>query len=94
MGAHLLLQYNVTALLNQTTKEVFMEKIYGIRVWQGSLVVKNGKLALYASRELAEQDLRSMPDSWTDYDHYEVVELDVMCSPESLLFSKPKPGNV
>lgn len=53
MDAHLLLQYNVTALLNQTTKEVFMEKIYGIRVWQGSLVVKNGKLALYASRELA-----------------------------------------
>jgi len=73
MGAHLLLQYNVTALLNQTTKEVFMEKIYGIRVWQGSLVVKNGKLALYASRELAEQDLHSMPDSWTDYDHYELV---------------------
>lgn len=48
----------------------------------------------YASRELAEQDLHSMPDSWTDYDHYEVVELDVMCSPESLLFSKPNPGNV
>ena len=94
MGTHLLLQYNVTALLNQTTKEVFMEKIYGIRVWQGSLVVKNGKLALYASRELAEQDLHSMPDSWTDYDHYELVELDVMCSPESLLFSKPNPGNV
>lgn len=94
MDAHLLLQYNVTALLNQTTKEAFMEKIYGIRVWQGSLVVKNGKLALYASRELAEQDLHSMPDSWTDYDHYEVVELDVMCSPESLLFSKPNPGNV
>ena len=94
MGAHLLLQYNVTALLNQTTKEVFMEKIYGIRVWQGSLVVKNGKLALYASRELAEQDLHSMPDSWTDYDHYELVDLDVMCSPESLLFSKPNPGNV
>lgn len=93
MDAHLLLQYNVTALLNQTTKEVFMEKIYGIRVWQGSLVVKNGKLALYASRELAEQDLHSMPDSWTDYDHYEVVELDVMCSTESLLFSNPKPGN-
>lgn len=94
MDAHLLLQYNVTALLNQTTKEAFMEKIYGIRVWQGSLVVKNGKLALYASRELAEQDLHSMPDSWTDYDHYELVELDVMCSPESLLFSKPNPGNV
>ena len=94
MDAHLLLQYNVTAVLNQTTKEVFMEKIYGIRVWQGSLVVKNGKLALYASRELAEQDLHSMPDSWTDYDHYELVELDVMCSPESLLFSKPNPGNV
>ena len=94
MDAHLLLQYNVTALLNQTTKEVFMEKIYGIRVWQGSLVVKNGKLALYASRELAEQDLHSMPDSWADYDHYELVELDVMCSPESLLFSKPNPGNV
>ena len=94
MDAHLLLQYNVTALLNQTTKEVFMEKIYGIRVWQGSLVVKNGKLALYASRELAEQDLHSMPDSWTDYDHYELVELNVMCSPESLLFSKPNPGNV
>lgn len=71
-----------------------MEKIYGIRVWQGSLVVKNGKLALYASRELAEQDLHSMPDSWTDYDHYELVELDVMCSPESLLFSKSNPGNV
>ena len=94
MYAHLLLQYNVTALLNQTTKEVFMEKIYGIRVWQGSIVVKNGKLALYASRELAEQDLHSMPDSWTDYDHYELVELDVMCSPESLLFSKPNPGTV
>lgn len=93
MGAHLLLQCNATALLNHITKEDFMEKIYGIRVWQGSLVVKNGKLALYASRELAEQDLRRMPDSWTDYDHYEVVELDVMCSPESLLFSKSKPGN-
>ena len=93
MDAQWLLQYNGTALLNQTTKEDFMEKIYGIRVWQGSLVVKNGKLALYASRELAEQDLRSMPDSWADYDHYEVVELDVMCSPESLLFPKPNPGN-
>lgn len=93
MGVHLLLQYNATALLNHITKEDFMEKIYGIRVWQGSLVVKNGKLALYASRELAEQDLHSMPDSWTDYDHYELVELDVMCSPESLLFSNPKPGN-
>ena len=90
MGVHLLLQYNETRQLRRT----FMEKIYGIRVWQGSLVVKNGKLALYASRELAEQDLHSMPDSWTDYDHYELVELDVMCSPESLLFSKPNPGNV
>lgn len=83
-----------TALLKHITKEDFHGKIYGIRVWQGSLVVKNGKLALYASRELAEQDLHSMPDSWTDYDHYELVELDVMCSPESLLFSKPNPGNV
>ena len=93
MDAHLLLQYNATALLNHITKEVFMEKMYGISVWQGSLVVTTGKLALYASRELAEQDLHSMPDSWTDYDHYELVELDVMCSPESLLFSNPKPGN-
>lgn len=70
-----------------------MRKIYGIRVWQGSLVVRNGKIALYETRELAERDLHSMPDSWTDYDHYEVVELDVMCSSESLLFSKPKQGN-
>lgn len=93
MGAHLLPQYSAAALLNHATKEDFMDKIYGIRVWQGSLVVKNGKLALYASRELAEQDLHSMPDSWTDYDHFELVELDVMCSPESLLFSRPKPGN-
>lgn len=70
-----------------------MEKIYGIRKLPGSIVWRYGKLALYASRELAEQDLHSMPDSWTDYDHYEVVELYVMCSPESLLFSNPKPGN-
>lgn len=89
MGVHLLLQYNETRQLRRSS----WKKIYGIRVWQGSLVVKNGKLALYASRELAEQDLHSMPDSWTDYDHYELVELDVMCSPESLLFSNPKPGN-
>lgn len=70
-----------------------MGKIYGIRVWHDSLVVRNGKLALYASRELAERDLHSMPDSWTDYNHYEIVELDVICSTESLLFSNPKPGN-
>lgn len=93
MNTHLLLQYNTAALLNQTSKEDFMGKIYGIRVWQGSLVVRKGKFALYATKELAEQDLHSMPDSWTDYDHYEVVELDVMCSTESLMFSKPKPGN-
>lgn len=70
-----------------------MRKIYGIRVWQGSLVFRNGKIALYETRELAESDLRSMPDSWTDYDHYEVVELDVICSSESLLFLRPKQGN-
>lgn len=63
-----------------------MRTIYGIRLVQGSLVVRHGKLALYATRELADRDLHSMPDSWTDYDHYEVVEIDVMCSSESLLF--------
>lgn len=57
------------------------------------LSLKMASLHCYASRELAEQDLHSMPDSWTDYDHYELVELDVICSPESLLFSNPNPGN-
>ena len=65
-----------------------MNKIYGIRVWQGSLVVRNGKLAVYATKELAEQDLRNMPDSWTDYDHYEIVEIDLMNSSDELLFYK------
>ena len=67
-----------------------MKKIYGIRVWQGSLVVRNGKLALYDTKELAEQDRRSMPDSWTDYEHYEVVELDLATSLDELLFYKKK----
>lgn len=63
-----------------------MNKIYGIRYWQGSLVVRNGKLAVYATKELAELDLHSMPDSWTDYDHFEVVEIDLMTSADELLF--------
>lgn len=67
-----------------------MKKIYGIRVWQSSLAVRNGKLLVYESRELAEQDLRSMPDSWTDYDHYEVVEIDLMTSVDELQFYKAK----
>lgn len=66
-----------------------MNKIYGIRYWQGSLVVvRNGKLAVYATKELAELDLRSMPDSWTDYDHFEIVEIDLMSSADELLFCK------
>lgn len=65
-----------------------MNKIYGIRYWQGSLVVRNGKLAVYATKELAELDLRSMPDSWTDYDHFEIVEIDLMNSDDELLFCK------
>lgn len=67
-----------------------MKKIYGIRVWQGPLVVRNGKLALYESKELAEQDRHSMPDSWTDYEHYEVVEIDLATSLDELLFYKKK----
>lgn len=65
-----------------------MNKIYGIRFYQGSLVVRNGKLAVYATKELAELDLHSMPDSWTDYDHFEVVEIDLMTSSDELLFCK------
>lgn len=67
-----------------------MKKIYGIRFYQGSLVVRNGKLAVYATKELAEQDLRVMPDSWTDYDHFEVVEIDLISSADELLFYKSK----
>lgn len=67
-----------------------MNKIYGIRFYQGSLVVRNGKLAVYVSRELAELDLHSMPDSWTDYDHFEVVEIDLMTSADDLLFYKKR----
>lgn len=67
-----------------------MKKIYGIRYWQGSLVVRNGKLAVYASRELAELDMHSMPDSWTDYDHFELVEIDLMSSADELLFYKKR----
>jgi hypothetical protein len=40
-----------------------MNKIHGIRFYQGSLVVRNGKLAVYATKELAELDRRNMPDS-------------------------------
>lgn len=65
-----------------------MKKIYGIRFLQGSLVVRNGKLAVYETKELAELDLRNMPDSWTDYDHFEVVEIDLMTSSDELLFCK------
>jgi hypothetical protein len=64
-----------------------MNKIYGIRFYQGSLVVRNGKLAVYATKELAEKDLRNMPDSWTDYDHFEVVEIDLLSSADELLFA-------
>ena len=67
-----------------------MNKIYGIRVWQGSLVTRNGKLAVYATKELAEQDLHSMPDAWTDYEHFEVVEIDLLSSSDELLFYKKK----
>ena len=67
-----------------------MNKIYGIRYWQGSLVVRNGKLAVYATKELAEQDLHSMPDSWTDYDHFELVEIDLMSSADELMFYKKR----
>ena len=65
-----------------------MNKIYGIRFYQGSLVVRNGKLAVYATKELAELDRRNMPDSWTDYDHFEVVEIDLITSADELLFCK------
>lgn len=67
-----------------------MKKIYGIRVMQSSLAVRNGKLLVYEKRELAEADLRSMPDSYTDYDHYEVVEVDLMTSADELQFYKAK----
>lgn len=65
-----------------------MNKIYGIRFHQGEIVVRKGKLAVYATKELAEQDLHSMPDSWTDYNHFEVVEIDLMSSADELLFYK------
>ena len=65
-----------------------MNKIYGIRLWQGPLVVIKGKFAIYASRELAELDLHSMPDVLTDYDHFEVVEIDLMTTSDELLFCK------
>ena len=65
-----------------------MNKIYGIRFWQGHLVTRNGKLAVYATKELAELDLHSMPDVLTDYDHFEVVEIDLVTSSDELLFCK------
>ena len=52
--------------------------------------MRNGKLAVYATKELAELDLHSMPDSWTDYDHFEVVEIDLMTSSDELLFYKKR----
>lgn len=64
-----------------------MNKIYGIRICQGSLIVRDGKLAVYATKELAEKDLHSMPDSWTDYEHFEVVEIDLLSSADELLFA-------
>lgn len=67
-----------------------MNKIYGIRFWQGHLVTRNGKLAVYATKELAELDLRNMPDVLTDYDHFEVVEIDLLTSSDELLFYKKK----
>ena len=64
-----------------------MNKIYGIRIFQGSPIVRDWKLAVYATKELAEKDLHSMPDTWTDYDHFEVVEIDLLSSADELLFA-------
>ena len=68
-----------------------MNTIYAIRQLGGCIIERNGRQALYSTRELAEEDLRSMPDSWTDYDHFEVIELTVATESSELIF-KVQPG--
>lgn len=53
--------------------------LYAIKQVGGCIFVRNdGKPCIYATRDLAEKDFRSMPDVYTDYDHYEIVELPVI----------------
>lgn len=63
-------------------------KIYAIKKFMGGIVYRNGKPCIYFTKELAEKDRRSMPDSWTDYDHFEVTELDMATSEAELLFKR------
>lgn len=64
-----------------------MDKIFAIvMVGSNSPINRNGKTCIYASKELADADLHAMPDSWTDYDHYEVKEFPVVNAESDLVF--------
>lgn len=63
-----------------------MDKIYAI-VEYGTMhiVNRNGRLAIYSTKELADEDRRNMPDSWTDYQHFEVIEIP-LANADTMLF--------
>lgn len=63
-----------------------MNKTYGIFERNGHLVMRNGKPAIYATRELAKKDLQSMPASLLQYAHYEILEINGILSEDDLLF--------
>jgi len=65
-----------------------MLNVYAIRKCGGCIVERGGRMAVYADRELAEKELHSMPDILTDYDHYEIVEFNVISSDTECIFSK------
>lgn len=55
------------------------ETRFAIKAIGGSML-----FPLYATRELAEKDLHALPDSYTDYEHYEIVEVPMVTKEESL----------
>jgi len=61
--------------------------LYAIRMVGGTIIqLKDGRRGIYASKALAEADLRAMPDTWTDYDHYEIIEINLVTDSSELLF--------
>lgn len=64
-------------------------KLYAIKAVFGSI-----RFPLYESKELAEMDKGSMPDSYTDYEHFEIVEVPVVRTEDGLVWCKPRSNKV
>ena len=56
-------------------------KVFAIKAIGGSIM-----FPVYSTKELAEADRRALPDSYTDYEHYEVIEIPMITNNENLLW--------